>query len=151
MPLAERDGAVRAAIDALGHEIDTVAALAVWTSALAAQPWAAPLVWVHGDRQPGYMLACDGRLAAVIDFGCLGVGDPACDLMAAWNFLSGDARDAFRSAVEADDAMWARGRGWALSVALIALPYYRDTNPTLAALSRHTIAAVLQDRAIGAG
>lgn len=49
----------------------------------------------------------------------------------------------FREAVEADDATWERGRGWALSIALIQLPYYRDTNPVLAANSRRTVEAVV--------
>ena len=82
---------------------------------------------------------------AVIDFGGLGVGDPACDLMVAWNLLSADTRDVFRAALTFDDETWARGRGWALSVALIALPYYQSTNPVLAGISRHAIAEVLAD------
>ena len=70
-----------------------------------------------------------GRLSAVIDFGCLGVGDPACDLIVAWTLFSGKARDMFRAALPVDDATWARGRGWALSFGLIALPYYRSPTP----------------------
>ncbi len=73
-------------------------------------------------------------------------GDPACDLQVAWNLLTPAARARFRQRLAVDDATWERGRGWALSVALIQLPYYRDTNPGLAANSRHTIAAVLADR-----
>jgi aminoglycoside phosphotransferase len=70
-------------------------------------------VWIHGDLMPGNLLTLDGRLSAVIDFGCLGIGE--------------------------------RGRGWALSIALIQLPYYHETNPLLAAGARHTIAAVLAE------
>ena len=66
--------------------------------------------------------------------------------MIAWNFLSADARCAFRAALPVDDATWARGRGWALSVGLIALPYYRNTNPTLAKTARRTIDEALADR-----
>ena len=87
-----------------------------------------------------------GRIFAVIDFGCLGVGDPACDTMVAWTFLAPEARGAFRAALDVDDATWARGRGRALSVGLIALPYYRRTNPVLATISRQAIARVLDDR-----
>ena len=54
-------------------------------------------------------------------------------------------RDVFRAALPIDDAMWVRGRGWALSVGLIALPYYQNTNPVLASISRHTIDEVLAD------
>jgi len=96
-------------------------------------------VWLHGDLQAGNLLAVDGRLSAVIDFGCLGVGDPACDVAAAWTYLSADSRNAFRAALPVDDATWARARGWALSVGLIALPYYRTTNPVLAGIARRAI------------
>ena len=81
----------------------------------------------------------------MIDFGALTVGDPACDLMVAWNLFTAGPRAAFREAMAVDDATWARGRGWALSPALVALPYYRETNPGLAAIARHAIAEVLAD------
>ena len=84
----------------------------------------------------------------MIDFGGLGVGDPACDSIVAWNLLSAETRDGFRAALAVDDATWARGRGWALSVALVALPYYQRTNPVLAAISRRTIGEVLADHAL---
>jgi aminoglycoside phosphotransferase (APT) family kinase protein len=73
------------------------------------------------------------------------VGDPACDLAVAWNFLSAATRDVFRTALQVDDATWARGRGWALSIGLIALPYYQSTNPVLANISRRAIDEVLAD------
>lgn len=91
------------------------------------------------------MLVRDGRLAAVIDFGCVGVGDPAVDLIVAWNLLPASARATFREAVGADDAEWARGRGWALSISLIQLPYYWETNPPLAENSRHVIREILAE------
>jgi aminoglycoside phosphotransferase (APT) family kinase protein len=75
----------------------------------------------------------------VIDFGCVGVGDPACDLIPAWNLLDVPARAIFRAALAVDDATWARGRGWALSIALVALPYYEHTNQALADSARHVI------------
>ena len=95
--------------------------------------------------QSGNLLAVQGRLSAVIDFGGLGVGDPACDLAVAWNLFTAETRDIFRAALPTDDATWARGRGWALSIGLIALPYYQHTNPTLAAIARYAIAEVLAD------
>lgn len=86
-----------------------------------------------------------GRLTGVIDFGGVGVGDPACDLIPAWSLFSGEARRIFREALRVDDATWARGRGWALSTALIALPYYQNTNPVMVARARRKVAAVLAD------
>lgn len=149
VPLAQRDDSTRAAIAALGERVDAVAATTTWQAALDAPVWDGPPAWVHGDLQSGNLLAIDGQLSAVIDFGCLGVGDPAVDLIVAWNLLPAGPRDAFRAAVNVDDATWARGRGWALSTALIALPYYWDTNPTLAGIARYTIDEVLGDQKRG--
>jgi aminoglycoside phosphotransferase (APT) family kinase protein len=85
------------------------------------------------------------RLSAVIDFGCVGVGDPTVDLIVAWNLLPAEARPVFRAALQVDEVNWALSRGWALSIALIQLPYYRTTNPVLAANARHVIRQVLAD------
>jgi aminoglycoside phosphotransferase (APT) family kinase protein len=140
-----RDSQVRAAVDALHGSIDTGAATAAWEAALQAPAWTGPPVWIHGDLSPGNLLAVRGRLSAVIDFGGLGVGDPACDLLVAWNLLPAETRDGFRAALGVDDATWARGRGWGLSVALTALPYYRDTNPVIVRWARQMIDEVLAD------
>lgn len=145
-PLARRDRGTRAALATLHGALDTGAATAAWETALAAPAWRRPPVWLHGDLQSGNLLGAQGRLSAVIDFGCLGVGDPACDVMAAWLFLSAETRDVFRSVLQVDDATWARGRGWALSVGLIALPYYQSSNPVLAAIARRAIAEALADQ-----
>jgi aminoglycoside phosphotransferase (APT) family kinase protein len=143
VPLATRDTATRTAISTLRGTLDAVAATSAWDAALQASAWNDAPVWIHGDLQSGNLLAQYGRLSAVIDFGCLGVGDPACDLMVAWNLLSAESRDVFRNALQVDDATWARGRGWALSVGLIALPYYQATNPVLTRASRYAIDEVL--------
>lgn len=145
VPLANRDTATRQAIEALAGRIDTAVVTDAWERALSAPPWTGPPTWAHGDLTPGNLLTTDGRLTAVIDFAGIGVGDPACDLLVAWNLLVGDARTALRAALQVDDAQWARGRGWALSVALIALPYYRTSNPGLAANSRHVITQIVED------
>jgi aminoglycoside phosphotransferase (APT) family kinase protein len=93
------------------------------------------------------VLLAGGRLTGVIDFAGAGVGDPAVDLIVAWNLLPVRVRPVFRAALAVDDDTWLRGRGWALSISLIQLPYYRDTNPALAANSRHVIREVLADAA----
>jgi len=150
VPLAMRDAFTRAAIASLRDTLDAGAVTAAWEAALHAPVWHGPHVWIHGDLQSGNLLAVQGRLSAVIDFGCLGVGDPACDLIVAWNLLPADTRNVFRAALGVDDATWTRGRGWALSIALIQLPYYRDTNPVLAANARHVIREVLAEHESGA-
>ncbi len=143
VPLAMRDSLTRAAITTLHDTLDASAVTTAWEAALQAPIWHDPPVWIHGDLQSGNLLVQQGQLSAVIDFGCLGVGDPACDLIVAWNLFSAETRDIFRAALPVDDATWARGRGWALSVGLIALPYYQNTNPVLAGISRRTIDEVL--------
>jgi aminoglycoside phosphotransferase (APT) family kinase protein len=150
-PLAMRDEEVRSAIAALHDTLDTDATIRAWDATLRAPEWNGRAVWLHGDLQAGNLLAERGRLSAVIDFGCLGVGDPACDVMAAWAYLSAETRDAFRAALPVDDVTWARGRGWALSFGLIALPYYRSTNPVLAGIARHAIDEALADHGREAG
>ena len=145
VPLQERDAETRAAIRSLSGQIDVQAATSAWEDALAAQPWNGPKVCLHGDLAPGNLLVEQGRLTAVIDFGELAIGDPACDLMVAWNYLNPSTRMIFRNALDVDNASWRRGRGWALSVALIALPYYLESNPAIVAASRRTISHVLSD------
>ncbi len=147
-PLSRRDSEVRGAIAALGDEIESAPALTAWEHALGAPPWTGPAVWLHGDLHEGNLIARQGRLTAVIDFGTLAMGDPACDVMTAWLYLPDEARETFRNVVAADDATWARARGWALSVALIALPYYRSTNPRFADVVRRVIRRVLEDREV---
>ncbi|WP_330300067.1 aminoglycoside phosphotransferase family protein [Streptomyces sp. NBC_00503] len=146
--LAARDTDVRAAIAGLAAlgEIDAAAVSTVWDTALRAPARPGPPVWIHADLQPGNMLLADGRLAAVIDFGCAGLGDPAVDLIPAWYVLPSAARPVFRAALATDDGMWARARGWALSIALMELDYYRNTNPTMASTARHVITETLTDQ-----
>ena len=101
---------------------------AEWERALAAPPWVGPPVWHHGDLDVRNWLVRDGRIHGVIDWGSMGVGDPACDVMVAWKLHSGAARDAFRESLRTDDATWARARGWAVSQAVAALAYYTPAN-----------------------
>jgi aminoglycoside phosphotransferase (APT) family kinase protein len=148
-PVASLDAETRAAIKELRgipqEDVDCDAAATVWEEALRAPDWDGPPVWLHADLMPGNLLVDGGRLASVIDFGCTGRGDPACDLFPAWNLLPRDARQVFREALAVDDATWIRGRGRTLSQALVALPYYRRTNPAMAHNARHVIRAVLDE------
>lgn len=132
------------AIAALDGEIDAETAAAVWDMACRSS-WYRPPVWFHGDIAAGNLLVQDGRLSAVIDFGCSGVGDPACDLTIAWTFFSGTSREAFCAALPLDDATWARGRGWALWKALITLVEYRNTDLAKAEEARRVLSEVLCD------
>jgi aminoglycoside phosphotransferase (APT) family kinase protein len=143
-PLPVYDAETRQTIVALDGEIDAAAATAVWEAALRAT-WHGPPVWVHGDVASGNLLVTEGRLGAVIDFGCLGVGDPACDLTIAWTFLSGKSREVFRAGMAMDSATWARARGWALWKALITLAPILSTGAAKAAEQRRIIEDVLAE------
>ena len=119
-PLDVWDDEVRRSIALMGDEIDARAAAEVWDSALAST-WEGSPVWVHGDITPSNLLVRDGKLTAVIDFGCSAVGDPACDLPITWTYFAGESREVFRRSLTVDAKTWARARGWALWKALVTL------------------------------
>jgi aminoglycoside phosphotransferase (APT) family kinase protein len=145
-PLEARDAEVRCAIAEVAGEFDAAAVTAAWEGALGARAWEGPPVWTHGDLLRGNLLLRDDRLSAVIDWSLLGVGDPACDTLAAWSVLLPETRDIFRGEAGFDDATWARGRGWALCVGLLQIPYHSKTNPELADNGRHMVREVLAAR-----
>jgi aminoglycoside phosphotransferase (APT) family kinase protein len=147
-PLETYDPQTRETIAALHGRIHTDKVTAVWEAALNAT-WHSPPVWFHGDVFATNLLVREGHLGAVIDFGCSGVGDPACDLTIAWTFFSGESREAFRAALPVGRATWARGRGWALWKALITLLRHMDTNPSEAGRARRVIDEVLSDHERG--
>ena len=83
MPLAEVDAATRAAINSARGVIDSDAATVAWEQTLRAPAWTGTQVWIHADLLRPNILLDRGRLIAVIDFGGVGVGDPATDVIAA--------------------------------------------------------------------
>lgn len=132
--LATYDTETRQAIVTLKDEINVEAVIALWEKALAST-WQGSPVWVYGDLAVGNLLVEQGQLSAVIDFGQLGIGDPACDLVIAWTFFHGDSRAVFRAALHLDSATWDRSRGWALWKALCS--------PILST-SRHEVQRVIE-------
>jgi len=129
VPLAERDQEIRYWLARFHGD---PSATAEWERALAAPPWDGAPVWHHGDLDMRNWLVRDGRISGVIDWGAMGVGDPACDVMVAWKLHSPAARDVFREALPTDDATWERARGWVLSQAVAIVAYYTpENNPVL--------------------
>ncbi len=147
VPLAKRDHATRAAIAAVQDTFDAPAMTAVWDAALRAPAWGRAPVWFHGDLHLGNLLVSGGHLSAVIDFAGLGAGDPACDLVIAWNLLSPETRPVFRAALQVDDATWTRAQGWALATGLNAYTSYAATNRLVAVNTHRQISHVLIDHA----
>ncbi|MFI8963902.1 aminoglycoside phosphotransferase family protein [Streptomyces sp. NPDC053493] len=144
---AWEDGAMAEALRALGADgtLDGAAATAAWEEVLRLPRWDGEPVWVHGDLLPGNLLTRDGRLSAVIDFGALGAGDPACDMMPAWTLLTPETRPLFREAARVDDATWARGRGWALCWGVVTEHSYRGKNPVLADVAHRSWSQALPE------
>jgi aminoglycoside phosphotransferase (APT) family kinase protein len=147
--LAGHDRAVRGAIETLPDTFDPAAVIVAWQAALAAPRWTGPAVWMHGDLHPANLLVCQGRISAVIDFGLVAVGDPACDLMVGWTFLTTPARRRFQTALAAGDPTWARARGWALEFGLMCAAHAGD-NPVLGHVGQHTVSQVLADHGYAA-
>ena len=145
-PLATRERRVQAAIEATAARFDAKTILAIWTEDSSVPAWNGPLRWLHGDLHAQNILLANGRLHAIIDFGCLGAGDPACELAVAWRLLPGHARERFRHALNPDTATWRRARAWALSISLMEVQAYATTNPVLTAIAARTIEEVLKDR-----
>lgn len=143
LPLIGRNAVTRQRIALASRVFDPAELTQVWERGLAASPWHGPPVWYHGDFHTGNLLASDHRITAVIDFGGLGVGDPANDLMMAFTLFSPAPRAIFREALAVDEATWQRGRAWALTTGLSAYTAYASTNPAIrAATTRQILAAV---------
>jgi aminoglycoside phosphotransferase (APT) family kinase protein len=133
------------AVEAALRDFDVPGGAALWKASLELPSWDGPPVWTHGDLLPTNLLASGGRLAAVLDFGCAGVGDPACDLMAAWTLFDDESRAVFRAGLDVDDATWERGRAWAFAFGMSAWHYYPVRNPPFSLLGRTTVNRTLTD------
>lgn len=145
-PLPTLDEVTRQAIDELAADVDRATVLAGWERALEAPAWDGRPRWLHTDLLRPNLLARAGRLEAVLDFGGVGIGDPAGDGIAAWSVFGPAGRRTYRTALPLDDGAWERARGYALHQGLLIVPYYRRTHPAFAASALRTIAQVLADR-----
>lgn len=144
------DAETRDALTQLQGVVDTDAATAIWNKATSSQ-WSKKPVWIHGDISAGNILICNGLLAAVIDFGGMGIGDPACDLVIAWTFFYGESRTVFKPLVELDSDTWARARGWALWKALITLAPLEDKMSVEALRQKRIINELIEEQACQKG
>ncbi len=144
-PLIELDAATRSAIESSRGVIDTQAVSAAWALSLESHPWDGKPVWIHGDLLKSNLLVQGGRICAVIDFGGVGIGDPAADVVPAWSVFNKVGRETFRQALDVDDKTWSRARGYALHQALMIIPYYPKTNPEFVVMAKHTIEEILTE------
>nr|WP_221333535.1 phosphotransferase [Nocardia transvalensis] len=107
----------------LGLIPDPDAVRAIWADAVDAPEWTGPALWLHGDLHPANVLTAHGTISGIIDFGDLCIGDPACDLAAAWLLLPEGTADRFHRAYgpTADAATLRRARGHAVVRALVGI------------------------------
>jgi aminoglycoside phosphotransferase (APT) family kinase protein len=138
------DGLAQSALAELDGHVDVELAREIWTSAQEA-PWDGVPMWFHGDIAQGNLLLGNGNLAAVIDFGTCGVGDPACDLAIAWTLLTAEGRSVFRERLDVDKATWARGRGWALWKMLTTCAGYLGEEDEDAVTARRALDEIFAD------
>jgi aminoglycoside phosphotransferase (APT) family kinase protein len=143
-PLMAYDSQTREAIGLLQDRLDTQAVLKLWEVGLETS-WQKAPVWVHGDVSTGNLLMQEGKLCAVIDFGQLAIGDPACDLAIAWTLFQGESREIFRATLKLDDSTWVRGRAWALWKALIIAAGFTSPNNAESVYCWRTIDEVLAE------
>lgn len=154
-PLGERSAALTERLSTgLVPRADEAARL--WKSVLSVSAWAGPPMWLHGDLHPFNILVTEAPggtpatvgLSAIIDFGDMTAGDPACDLATAWLTFDQAGREVFRREVNArcdlDTDTWTRARGWAL-VMTTSLLTHSDDNPPFAALGATALAQLLAD------
>lgn len=133
VPMSDGDARVRARLASRPPDW-----LRAWATGVEAPPWTGPAVWVHGDVHPGNLILEGGRIVALIDFGDLSSGDPACDLAAAWMMFTPAGRATFRRRLgdRYDRATWLRARGWAAAMASLMID---STDPGFRRMAQHTI------------
>jgi aminoglycoside phosphotransferase (APT) family kinase protein len=148
IPLDARTVRMHEHLDELHDTVNRERILALWDRLVVTPRWSGPPMWIHGDLHPGNLLNHHGTLSAVIDFGDVTCGDPATDLAVMWMLLPPEHRQTLFAAAgrnrsnPADDQMWHRARGWALSIGVAMVALGQHGNP-MAELGRKTIACAL--------
>lgn len=137
------DQGAREQIAQLANIINSAAAIDLWDQALCTK-WSNTPVWIHGDFAIGNILMLNGKLSSIIDFGGCAIGDPACDIVIAWTYLSGKARDIFLQEMALDADTLLRARAWALWKATFELCQIKDKNNPQALNQRRIINDVLE-------
>ncbi len=136
-------------VEHLDDQVDRAALTAFFDTLLDVGDWPGPPVWVHGDLHTANMLATDGSITSVIDWGDLTAGDPACDLAIGWMLFDTDHRAIFRVAagthLPIDDATWQRAQAWAMYFAVTLLAHCADS-PRFERMGTSLLARLLPDR-----
>jgi aminoglycoside phosphotransferase (APT) family kinase protein len=144
-PLESRDGVFHERLAALRRAgmLDDATADALrstWRAGVAAPHWSDAPMWIHGDLHPGNLVAADGDLQGIIDFGDVTAGDPAYDLAVAWLAFDERGREEFMAATGSRFGAdtWRRAHAWAAAVTVMLLTHSDDA-PDYAALAREAM------------
>ena len=136
---------IRQCLTSLKTDIDVTMVATLWEKLSHLPDWHHDPVWVHGDLLPGNIIVKNNSLHAVIDWSDVGMGDPACDCTIAWSLFNASIRNIFKTGLNnISDIDWERGRGRALAIALIIMPYYKQSNPVLYETGKRIVEQVLQ-------
>lgn len=141
------DSETRNAIKIIKNDIDQCLVTEIWDKALSTA-WHGQPKWVHGDISAENLLIKDGKLNAVIDFGLIAVGDPACDLSITWTLFEEKNRALFKEMLALDDEIWARARAWTLWKALIIVAEISKTNTVETKRSRNIIHELIKEHTL---
>lgn len=144
-PLIKLDAETCSAIKSIGMQENVDALIDIWNFSLKAKLWKNAPVWIHGDLIKPNLLVREGQIKAIIDFGSVGIGDPAADIVPAWSVFNSVGRKAFRQELDVDDDTWYRARGYALHQAVMIIPYYSGTNPAFVSMAKDTIDQILSE------
>lgn len=142
--LAVRQRIVDNNLVALDGQVDSALVREAFAQLCATPVWAGPALRLHGDLHSANVLVDHGEVSAVIDWGDVCSGDPACDLAVAWMLFGPEAREVFRRAAGCDANTWTRAAGWAIAFALVYMAN-EELSPAMAVIGRRLLPEVLGD------
>lgn len=124
--------------------LDFEALLEIWRDALA-EPFDEEARWLHGDLHPKNVLAANGRLVGIVDWGDLAGGDPATDLASAWMLFPRETRaELWRSYGDPDAGLLRRAAGWATLLGVILLDTGLADDPPFREVGRRTLVRLVE-------
>ncbi|GHV45553.1 acetyltransferase [Spirochaetia bacterium] len=144
-PLLELDKMTIDALNASKEEIKYTKIIKIWNNLVNTSVWNNKPVWIHADLLKPNILIKDNHIAAIIDFGSAGIGDPAFDLIPAWAIFDKESRNKLQKTLDINEDTWNRACAYALHQAALIIPYYRKSNPGFVKQAIDTINEIIID------
>ena len=147
VPLRDRAASVEERFQRLANRnvLITSRIRRTWRSALRARQYASP-TWIHADLHPRNVLAQEGKITGIIDWGDISSGDRATDLAAVWMLFSDRAaseRALLDYGADADTVL--RAKGWAVLFAVMLLDTGLQDHPRHAAIGDAALRQLEED------